>query len=200
MIQTTSFLTIRDQGSALGSPVALAASLRRTPHRDHSPGMPRSSDRLQRSLAPSDAVFLFRVLSRSKNALVAWQGRPDSSARAANDAGTRHCHSAGRRPASPVRASRRLTLAPGSTASLSRNAYITILVLLKDLDFVLALKPHGRLEERNQTRARPFLLLSNQTTVGAPVRAIPGVRSLRQPQFHSGRWPPLTSTIRLESR
>ena len=174
-----------DQRSAFGASVALAASLRRTCHWDHSPGVPRSSDRLQRSLSPSDAVFLFRVLSRSQNALVARQGRAESSARAANDAGTRRCHSASGRPASPVRASRRLTFAPRPIAGFSRNAYITILVPLKDLGFVLALEPHSRLEERNQTRAHPFLLL--RTLEAKPRWArlygqFPGVWSLRQPQ------------------
>jgi hypothetical protein len=71
----------------------------------------RIKEVLSVAVASSDAVFLFRVLLRSKNAFVALQGRPDSSARAANDAGTRHCNCSGGRPASPVQAPRRLIFA-----------------------------------------------------------------------------------------
>lgn len=62
-----------------------------------------------------------------------------------------------------------------STCSWCSLTIVGILVLLKDLDFVLALELHNRLEERSQTQVDAFLLLQtkpNQTTMGPPVRAI----------------------------
>lgn len=58
---------------------------------------------------------------------------------------------------------------------LSRNAYITILVLLKDLDFVLALEPHNRLEESPGLR---IPAASNQRRWACLYLQVPGVRSL----------------------
>ena len=78
-----------------------------------------------------------------------------------------HCHSAGVRPAPPVRASRRLTFAPGSIEGLSRTAYVTIPVLLEDLD-PLAHSSHI-IDSRRDT---PVPAASNQATMGARVRAI----------------------------
>ena len=66
---------------------------------------------------------------------------------------------------------------------LKRNASITILVLRKDLDFVLALEPHNRLEERTQTRAYAFLLLRTKPRWARLYGQFPGARSLRQPQY-----------------
>ncbi len=94
------------------------------------PGVARSSDRLKRGLAPSDAIFVFRVLSRGENAFVAWQRRPESPVRASDDAGASHCHSAGGLAASLVRAPRRLTFA----RTLSRSgpsAYVTASPFMK---------------------------------------------------------------------
>ena len=105
----SSILTLRDQGSALGASVPLAASLRRTRHRHHSSGVSRSRDRFQGSLAPSNPPLVFHLLPWGENASVAPQRRPGYSTRASDEAGARHCHSPGGRAASPLRAPRRLT-------------------------------------------------------------------------------------------
>ena len=79
--------------------------------------MPRSSDCLQRSLAPPDSAFIFRLLPRVKNAFIAEQGRSRFPARASGETGQRHCHSAGWWAASPIRTSRCLNFAPAPSRS-----------------------------------------------------------------------------------
>ena len=69
-----------------------------------------------------------------------------------------------------------------SVATLSEQPWVNSRER-RGLDFVLALEPHNRLEERNQTRAYASLLLRTKPRWARLYGQFPGVRSLRQPQM-----------------
>lgn len=68
------------------------------------------------------------------------------------------------------------------TCSWCSLTIVGILVLLKDLDFVLVLEPDNRLEERSRTQVDPFLLLQTKPRWARLYGQFPGERSWRQPQ------------------
>jgi len=95
-------LTTADRG-AFRAAVALAESLRGARDRLDPPSVPRSRDRLQRSLTPANPPFVRRILSSIENSLVPGQGPAGTASGATAGEGASRGSSAGRRPPPSLR-------------------------------------------------------------------------------------------------
>ena len=91
--------------------IPVAACLRGTRHRHHSPRVPRPCHRSQRGFPVPAREVLLGVLSRIQDAPVAGQGRARTWARARAGTRTRHFHTASSRTSPPLRATRSLNMA-----------------------------------------------------------------------------------------
>ena len=87
----------------------MATSLGRARDRNDSARVPRSLDRLQRGLTPSNSQFVFRLLSPIENASFPGEGFAGATVGPAAPNGTSRGDPAGRRIAPSLRAARRLS-------------------------------------------------------------------------------------------
>ena len=101
-----------NQTSAFRTPVALAACVRGTGDRHHSPRVPGSHDRIRRTLLVPTPSKLHQLLSSKSDAFGIREGQPGAPADPAASVGTDHRNSGYGRVASSLRAARRLNSPP----------------------------------------------------------------------------------------